>query len=175
MTITDLGQVRASPLHWPDAQPRTSPRKVAPFAERSMATGIRAIEDEMRRWNLRQFTISMDPAHLRGTADPGVALWFLVKRRDRLAELRVLACDTFTKRELNLHALAVTLNDLRRIERYGTYSTEQATEGMRPMLPPPSAADGLDWKAIFGGVPEGIRKDRRARHHQWTLSPQVGG
>ena len=53
----------------------------------------------------------------RAIGDPGVALWWVPKNG---GDLRVLACDTYHRRECNLHAIALTLQNLRAIERYGT-------------------------------------------------------
>ena len=55
-------------------------------------------------------------------------------------ELRVLACDKYVKMADNLHAICLTLEAMRALERWGAYTAEQAAEGARLALPPPARA-----------------------------------
>ena len=156
--ITSLDQVTVYPLCWPDNKPRAAER-VNSYFKTGMAKAQREIEEEMRRWGAERHVISMAPAYRRGPVDPGVALWWETHRVRRIVdgrftvvgggELRVLACDNYPAPEANLHAIALTLEGLRAFERYGTYTREQAIEGARLALPPPTAA-GPSWWDILG-------------------------
>jgi hypothetical protein len=123
-----------------------------------MAKAQQEIREEIPRWRARHWVVSMAPQHRQGPIDPGVAVWWnhpvLSADGQRYEyDLRVLACDTYTMREANLHAIALTFERLRSLERYGTYSMEQAIEGARLALPGPATAEVIDWKAILGPLP----------------------
>jgi hypothetical protein len=152
MTITSLDQVTEFPLCWPPEKPRTSQRQRSPFTV-TLAKAHREIQEELPRWGSRHWVVSMAPAYRQGLIDPGVAVWFNVPAREKgqPPELRVIACDRFPDRPDNLHAIALTLDRLRSMERYGTYSLWQALEGARPMLPPPARAhQERPWWDVLG-------------------------
>jgi len=73
--------------------------------------------------------------------DPGAACYFRFKGR-----ATVLACDRYTRVADNIAALAAHIDALRRIERYGVGTIEQALAGYRA-LPADTAAD---WRTVFG-------------------------
>lgn len=72
--------------------------------------------------------------------DPGVAIYFSFKGR-----ATVLACDRYRRVADNIAALAAHIDALRRIERYGVGTIEQALAGYKA-LPADTAAD---WRAVF--------------------------
>ena len=155
--IVSLDDVTEYPLSWPDTQPRVGQRKNSPFFGTTLAKSLREIEDEMRRYRAKRFTVSMSPAYRRSQSDPAVACWFeIVPRGASVPSLRVIACDSYYNVECNAHAVALTLEGLRAFSRYGTYTQEQALEGARLGLPPPNGADGIDWRAVLGAIPAGV-------------------
>lgn len=118
-----------------------------------MANASAKLELELKRIGARGFVLSMAPRHRFASPDPGVALWFNAKPKTAggPSELRVLACDKFRKAEANLYAIALTIDRMRAIERYGAYTMEQAEEGMRPALPPPASAEAAkSWWEVLG-------------------------
>lgn len=74
-------------------------------------------------------------------ADTGVACYFRFKGR-----ATVLACDRYLRVADNIAAIAAHIDALRRIERYGVGTIEQALAGYKA-LPADSAAD---WRQVFG-------------------------
>lgn len=72
--------------------------------------------------------------------DPGAAVYFRLKKQDR-----VLACDTWTRVADNLVAIAQHIDALRRIDRYGVGTLEQAFAGYQA-LPP----KGSTWRTTLG-------------------------
>lgn len=151
MNPTRLDDVTEFPLCWPEAKPRTAQRIGSPFRT-SMARAQQEIREEMPRWGALGWTVSMAPQYRSGPIDPAAALWWehpLDGAPGR--DLRVLACDTYTSREANLHAIALTLERLRSVERYGTFSLDQATAGARLALPAPDAPP-VDWKRLLGDI-----------------------
>lgn len=73
-------------------------------------------------------------------ADPGVAVYFTLKRADRC-----LACDRWTRVADNIAALAAHVSALRGIDRWGVGTVDQAFTGYTAL--PPAAAD---WALILG-------------------------
>ena len=72
--------------------------------------------------------------------DPGVAVYFRLKRQDR-----VLACDTWNRVADNLAAVAQHIDALRRIDRYGVGTLEQAFAGYAAL-----PAKGSTWRTTLG-------------------------
>lgn len=141
--ITELDQVTESRLCWPDNKPRAAQRVGSLFkTETDKAT--REIECELERWRVRSFIISRNHQRIYA-GDPAAAVWWL----DRKRELRVLACDKYQKLAENLHALYLTLNAMRALERWGAYTLEQAAKGARLALPAPQSI-GPKWWDVLG-------------------------
>lgn len=103
-------------------------------------------------------------------ADPGAACYFRLK-----GKARVLACDKWNRVADNIAAIAQHIDALRRIDRYGVGSLEQAFAGYKA-LPEDTAAN---WRAVFGfaadstpsfdDVDRAFKKAARERH------PDAGG
>lgn len=75
--------------------------------------------------------------------DPGAAVYFKLKGKPRC-----LACDKWARVADNIAALAQHIDALRRIERYGVGTMEQAFAGYAALPPSPS-----DWWIVLG-VPQ---------------------
>ncbi len=102
-------------------------------------------------------------------SDPGAAVYFTLKGQDRC-----LACDTWSTVAGNIAALAAHIDALRRIDRYGVGTIEQAFAGYSA-LPAPAA----DWRSVFGfsdgrGV-ELAEVERRYRQLAQQVHPDKGG
>lgn len=78
-------------------------------------------------------------------SDPGVALYFTFKGRST-----VFACDRWNRVADNIAAIAAHIDAIRRVDRYGVGSIEQALAGYKA-LPADSAAD---WRMVLFGVKE---------------------
>lgn len=175
--ITSLDQVTEYPLCWPDNKPRSASRITSPF-KTTLPKAEQEIAEEMRMWRVRLYVVSMAPRHRLRQVDPAVALWWTMTVPDKpIGELRVLACDRYPDAADNLHAIARTLTGLRAFERYGTYTREQAIEGARFALPPPTRVDGPPWWEVLNvdhswplGAVERIWRDKVRRAH-----PDLGG
>jgi hypothetical protein len=181
--ITELDQVTEFPLCWPPDKPRSSQRAPSPFRT-TMARAQEEIRWELPRWRARRWVISMAPQYRQGAIDPGVAIWWehpvlSADGRRYDYDLRVLACDNYLLREANLHAIALTFERLRSLERYGTYSMDQAIEGARLALPPPAGREvAVDWKKLLGYISPPIPKAQQlvlCKHAFRSMSREVAG
>lgn len=170
--ITSLEQVSESRLTWPETKQRTAGRRSSPFRPHEVATEQRELENEMLRWGVRRFIVSRNNQRIFA-GDPAVAVWWL----DRKNQLRVLACDKWDSLAANMHALCLTLNAMRGLERWGAYTAEQAAEGARPALPPPAGAGAPDWRKILGSI-DGIPRDKQlvlCEHAYRSMSREAAG
>lgn len=93
-----------------------------------------------------------------GEGDPGVAVWFWHDDA-----LRALACDRWASIAENLHAIALTIEALRSLDRWGVAdATANAMDGFRPALP-----------AATGSSPDIPRSTALAAHAQRQPIPVV--
>jgi len=76
----------------------------------------------------------------REPEDPGAAVYFRLKKQDR-----VLACDAWTRVADNLTAIAQHIDALRRIDRYGVGTLDQAFAGYTAL-----PAKGETWRTTLG-------------------------
>lgn len=143
------------PLSWPVGWQRTPrhKRRRASFTSRGAAitvwAAIQRLQGELDRLGARDLVLSTNlRTRLDGLPysdqktpdDPGVAVYFRMKQQDRC-----LACDTWDTVAGNIAALAAHIDALRRIDRYGVGTIEQAFAGYTA-LPAPAA----NWRLIFG-------------------------
>jgi hypothetical protein len=162
------------PLSWPTGWKRTKARdrRKASFSQSVQMTsssgsfyqakkavtvtvGLQRLLDELRRLGVAEgdCVISTNvPTRLDGlpysTAkepdDPGVAVYFRLTRQDR-----VLACDAWTRVADNVTAIAQHIDALRRIDRYGVGTLEQAFAGYQAL-----PSKGTTWRTTLGFPPD---------------------
>jgi len=182
------------PLEWPLGWKRSRTRRPSNFTmtredrgaaglvKRStavnMITATARLEDQLDKLGASSPVLSTNVSlNLRGfprgdenPTDPGAAVYFLFKGR-----ATVLACDTFFRVADNIAALAAHIDALRRIERYGVGTIEQALAGYKA-LPADTAAD---WRSVFG-FPKDARPsleelDTRFKTYARQKHPDAGG
>jgi hypothetical protein len=115
----------------------------------SVFTATQRLERQLDLLRTKQPTLSTNvelrldgrPRSDNEPADPGVAVYFTFR-----GKATVLACDRYRRVADNIVAIANHIDALRRIERYGVGTIEQALAGYRA-LPADSAAD---WRQVFG-------------------------
>lgn len=161
----DSTAVQRFPLEWPLGWKRTRGRRHGAFSmtredvvptgvrKRStpvnMITAVARLEDQLDKLGAKNPTLSTNVSlNLRGIprgdenpGDPGAAVYFSFK-----GKATVLACDSYFRVADNIAALAAHIDALRRIERYGVGTIEQALAGYKA-LPADTAAD---WRAVLG-------------------------
>lgn len=151
-----------NPLAWPMGWPRTpdTKRKPSRFSYHGRDITISAAMDRLERElghlgatepllssNLK-LSLSGVPYSGQGEpADRGIAVYFKLKGADR-----VLACDRYLTAAANIAAIANHIDALRRIDRYGVGTIEQAFAGYAA-LPPPSVDNRPEWRKTLGFHP----------------------
>lgn len=170
--------MNAYPLTWPDAYPRTQNRRAAKFGKASFAIYRDSLLAELKRMGAREIILSTN-VPLRGDGlpyadferrritDPGVAVYFKWK-----GSQKVLACDRWTTIEDNLHALELSIEAMRGLERWGVSSIlERAFTGFTALPAPETwwTALGVNESCSLEEA-ESVYRDRIKKAH-----PDVGG
>ena len=158
--MIDHESVKRFPLEWPIGWKRTPAALRVPSTFGTKQPGdykrplnveqaTQRLEIELERLGAKDPTLSTNVSlNLRGIprgderpSDPGVAIYFSFR-----GKATVLACDHYTSVAGNIAAIAAHIEALRRIERYGVGTIEQALAGYKA-LPADTAAD---WRKVFG-------------------------
>lgn len=170
------------PLSWPDNWTRTKAyvRKRASFSRDSraltVADALRRISGELGRLGAvsellsTNLDVRLDGLPRSGQAepqDPGAAVWFWLKKKPMC-----LACDRWDRVADNIAAIAQHIDALRRIDRYGVGSVEQAFAGY--VCLPPTAED---WAIVLMVQKDATRDQIIAAYRQLALihHPDKGG
>lgn len=142
---------------WPKDTPRTEPgkRKSSPFRAGYSQT-LELLERELRMLRARSAALQVDISEnmirqdglpyaraRTGANDPGVVLSFETDDGHFM-----YPCDTYTRWEDNLRAIALTLEKLRAVDRYGVAQRGEQYAG---------------WKAIPQDVDERVTPEEAAR------------
>lgn len=153
----------AYPLAWPPGRTRTERwrRERAKFDvtfSRARDNIIAEVSRLAGRYPDPQIVIStnialrrdgLPLAGQRQPEDPGVAVYFLYKKRQMS-----FACDRWGKIEHNMQAIAKTIEALRGIARWGTGDMLEAAFTGFTALPPPSGPSShggkRHWRDVFG-------------------------
>ena len=173
------------PLCWPLGYKRTNYRKIPIFKTVPLGTAVAMVVLEIKRLSgVSSVLISSNvPLRLDGMpradfahhskSDPGVAVYFKYEGADT-----VLCCDKFLKVEDNLKAIAVTVEDMRRIERNGVSDfIKRSFTGFKEL---PQATNGTarSWLDVFG-FSEAPRHFSYVEYHYKQLAkalhPDKGG
>jgi len=174
------------PLDWPQGYARSEYRPGRPlFKAVTLSRAVYMIEEEVRKLtgSSRDVVISSNGPlkndgypradYMRSTIiDPGVAVYF--KHGD---DDVVLCCDKWIKIEDNLKAIAVTIEDMRRIERNGVSDfIKRSFTGFKQLPAGPTWWSLLLWTAEPDPTPsnwsvtQGAYRTQAATHH-----PDRGG
>lgn len=118
-----------------------------------MADGLTDMQREARAFHAENLVIStnvvlrndgLPRSDQRAPLDPGVAVYFSLK-----GNRMVLACDKWDRVEDNLYAIACHVEAIRRQQRLGVGSVEQAFAGYTA-LPAPGTFKGATWWNVLG-------------------------
>lgn len=102
--------------------------------------------------------------------DPGVAVYFELD-----GEHRCIPCDSYTRIEDNLAAVAATIEALRTIERHGSQMFRAAFTGFTG-LPSPDQVQGRTWRDVISYYGSDMKEAKRAyRMASSKAHPDNGG
>lgn len=156
------------PLSWPTGWKRTAPERRARakfttsreaalgYREKkplTVAIGMERMASELDRLGATSVLVSSNiqlttyGTPRSGTAepqDPGVAVYFVLSGKER-----VLACDKWHRVADNLAAIAGHIDAIRRQERYGVGTLDQAFAGY-DALPAPGQHARRSWRHVLG-------------------------
>lgn len=148
----------AYPLQWPDGWPRTSSyqresdRKFGGQGRLTMGRCRDDLTAELRRLGANSVVISTNVAlrqdglpyaEERRLEDPGVAVYFMLKKRPM-----VMAMDRYTSVAGNMRSLTLAIEALRQLERHGGGTMmERAFTGFAAIAPPDWKKP---WREVFG-------------------------
>lgn len=165
MSTQSPDSVKRYPLEWPLGWKRCRARRHGAFSMTredvtpdkvvkwstavNMAVATERLEKQLDMLGVKDTVLSTNVSlNLRGIprgdenpGDPGAAVYFTFR-----GKATALACDSYYRVAENVAALAAHIDALRRIERYGVGTIEQALAGYKA-LPADSAAD---WRMVFG-------------------------
>jgi hypothetical protein len=172
-----------APLAWPVGWPTTPgyDRKSGGF-QVTYEEAASQLADELDRLGVTDGFISTDqPVRISGTPDrtrqpgtPGVAVYF-----ERHGKSLCIPCDKFSSVRDNIRAVGLTLESIRRMERYGTSQTvEAAMSGFTaiPATAGPSVGPRA-WHDVLGVAPDSPASVIRAAYKAKALDahPDRGG
>lgn len=152
--MTERTSVAAYPLQWPDGWPRTKDIQTSKF-KATTDKARKKLLDEVARMGGEAPVISSNvplraDGHMRADREPvdaAVAVYF-----QRNGKGMVFACDRYDFVKDNLHALALTIEALRGIERWGASEMmERAFSGFKQLN---AENESMSWWRMLVVKPE---------------------
>lgn len=165
------------PLQWPDGWRRTpvDERKPSRFFY-GFTDSLSSVLDEFRKIGAENVVVTSDlPTRRDGrpyasgraeTGDSGIAVWFVLQGQER-----VWACDRWRTHADNLRAIALSVEAIRGLDRWGAGDViARAFHGFNALPPgdapppaPPPAAATASWRQVLDFV---------GPHHRWDTDDQ---
>lgn len=152
------------PLQWPAGWKKTDSwrRKKAKFKNNTLARARDGMLNQLALMGCSRLTIVISsnvPLRRDGLphgdwerkymSDPGVAVYFVRKGKPQ-----VIACDQYSRVEDNLHAVELTIEALRGIERWGSSELLERTftgfDALPPPPPPKETPRKRPWREVLG-------------------------
>lgn len=189
------------PLQWPEGRARTKPtdRRISRFGGRgdrvhgmSPYESAKHLLEEMRKLGASHVTITSElPTRNDGlpysdgrTKEPGIAVWFVQQGVER-----VFACDVWRSAAENMHAITLSVEAMRGLDRWGMADVVRLAFAGFAALPSgdpetPPAPIKRHWREVLGmtgiGVsgcdPEDVLAIAKARHRRMIAAahPDAG-
>lgn len=148
------------PLAWPAGKPVTRNSVRSPFGRNhTVASGIDEIRRNLKLMGGRNVVVTSNlpmrndgqpsgSASVREGASRGVAVYWTVDNTPH-----VMACDTYWRVECNMRAIALSLEAMRGIERWGAVQAAQMFQGFQAL--PPGTGEVPEaqrpWREVLGG------------------------
>lgn len=194
----------AYPLQWPEGVQRCRFPRASAFGFHAVGDRIKRVRAQLKLLGgvrtivissnvpLRQDGLPMaSAATTRPEGDAGVAVYWTRNERRNGREMLMpycMPCDRWQRLADNLHAIALTIEAMRGMDRWGATTVEQAFAGFAA-LPPGSGEENIpqqpdiDWRIVLGGAwPPDLTGEElfaiaRARHRKAMelAHPDAGG
>lgn len=173
--------IESFPLHWPSGFPRSHPRRRAPYKATAGKARDQVIR-ELRLMDIGDWNVIIStnlPISARTTqflvsrsepADPGVAVYFRLKEKQH-----VFACDKWDRIADNLRAVAMTVEAMRGMDRWGCSDMLNRVFTGFAALPAPETAKS--WHEVLGVDPRDTIDviDTMYRAKAKRAHPDLGG
>lgn len=184
------------PLQWPAGWKRTPirDREISRFVT-GMQRNLKGLYAELERLGAANVVITSDlPTRSNGqpygkAADSGIAVWFVLDGKER-----VMACDRWDLAAENIRAIALTIESIRGMERWGAIDVTRAFSGFTALpaggesgqegdgsIPNPQPSE-RDWRDVLAYKGKRIPDDaplgyvRRCHRQAMKVAhPDLGG
>lgn len=153
------------PLSWPLGVPRTKEPKASKFSGHTFHRALVEVQGELRHLGASTMVISSNVVHDRvKNGDHGIAVYWTAWTDDPSGaggswDPHVMTCDLWKFATDNLHAIALSLQAIRGLDRWGAVRKAQAYAGFRALPPAGGATDKRPWREVLGIPTDG-----------WTLT-----
>lgn len=170
------------PLQWPDGWRRVPSidRCLSRFSV-GMSQSLDSLYDALERIGAVNVVLTSDlPRRANGrpygsAVDPGIAVWFVHDGNER-----VFACDKWHDASANIRAIALTIEAIRGMERWGAAEVITRAFSGFTALPAP-AQESWSWRDVLGisstGDPSAQLSAARESYRQLMKAahPDIGG
>lgn len=185
----DITPTESYPLAWPLGQAKTARPKKSKFVGEAVQQRLHEIRRNLKAMGGDGIVITSNLPTRQSDGEPrsgaiahgdqGVAVYWRVRGR-----AHVMACDLWNRVTCNLRAIALTLEAMRGLRRWGAVQANQVFAGFQSLppgaVPPPPP---LDWRDVLGeSWPKDLENDEllalaRARHRREMKQahPDAGG
>lgn len=165
--------IQAYPLQWPAGWPRTERREPGSQFRTTLPAALNSLTDEVRRLGAKNLVLSSNytlGAH--NPTDPGVVAYFEL-RGQKLA----IPCDRWARIEHNVRAIALTIEAMRGMERWGAKHMITAMfQGFKAL---PGRSGSKSWRDVLGfnstSHPTSAEIMQRFRELSKKCHPDAGG
>lgn len=165
------------PLQWPLGVDRTAHPETHPKFNATIFAAERQVYRELELMGATQVVVTCNADRNRDGSiaarqtpidDTGVAVHFRMGQ-----DARVLSCDRWQRLEHNLRAIALMVNAIRGIERWGGRQMVDRTFAGLTALP----SGGHPWHEVLGVAPTASRTEIEAAYKRLAkaLHPDAGG
>ncbi len=141
------------PLQWPIGKPRTSFPARSKFADRSIDAATKILQHQIQllkasnmilSTNLRLRNDGLPYSSQAQPKDQGAAVYFFYKK-----QTMCFACDRWDRIQDNIYAVAMTIEALRGIERWGSGDMVQQAFAGFAALPAPNSNHKKPWWEVL--------------------------
>jgi hypothetical protein len=155
----------AHPLRWPAAVRRTRDPEPSRFKGATIAGEIEIIRRAVALIGGKNLVISSNvPLKANGApyseepgrgVDAGVAVYWAMPNDTGTLVPHAMPCDRWRTVADNLHAVALSLEAMRGLDRWGAVTVSQAFAGFAALPPGSSETPARDWREVLGAPPWG--------------------